>query len=100
MALRTTADGLGSFGPALPDDGQDVFGGSLGYQMYLGNIRRQLILELGGTTTDSAFAFGGQFEQAFGRHFLWTLNSFVGYYGANRLRTVGYGARSVWTVEF
>ncbi len=97
--LLFAATGLGNFGPALPSDGQDMFGGSIGYERYLGSIRRRIIFEFGGVTKDSSLAFGSQFEQAIGRNFLLTLGSFVSYQ-ENHERSIGYGVRSVFTVNF
>lgn len=97
--LLFAATGLGDFGPALPSDGQDMFGGSIGYERYLGSIRRRIIFEFGGVTQDSSLAFGSQFEQAIGRNFFLTLGSFVSYQ-ENHKRSIGYGLRSVFTVNF
>ncbi len=94
-----SATGLGDYGPALPNDGQNMFGGSIGYERYLGSIHRRVILEFGGVSKDSAIAFGGQFEQAFGSNYLLTLGSYVSYQ-KNHIRSVGYGVRSVFTVNF
>ncbi len=97
--LLFSATGLGNYGPALPSDGQNMFGGSIGYERYLGSIHRRIIFEFGGVTQDSAIAFGTQFEQAIGRNFVLTLGSFVSYQ-ENHKRSVGYGVRSVFTVNF
>jgi len=94
-----SASGLGNYGPALPSDAQNMFGGSIGYERYLGSIHRKIILEFGGVTKDSAIAFGGQFEQAIGRNFLLTLGSYVSHQ-QNHKRSIGYGVRSVFSVFF
>lgn len=94
-----SASGLGNYGPALPSDAQNMFGGSIGYERYLGSIHRKVILEFGGVTQDSAIAFGGQFEQAIGSNYLLTLGSYVSHQ-KNHKRSIGYGVRSVFSVFF
>lgn len=99
VGLLFSASGLGSYGPALPSDAQNMFGGAIGYERYLGSIHRKIIFEFGGVTKDSAIALGAQFEQALGSNFLWTLGSYVSHQ-ENHKRSIGYGVRSVFSVFF
>ncbi len=96
------AVGLGTFAPALNNRAGDVVGGSLGYQMYFGHGRQQLILELGareeteGAKTSSA-ATGARYQVAVGRHTIFILDGFIGDHditGSNN------GARAEMRVKF
>jgi hypothetical protein len=67
------ASGLGSLPAPLGNDAKRAAGGALGYQMFLGGIRRQLVFELGGrrdTLGEDGWAIGAaaRFQQAVGQH--------------------------------
>lgn len=75
--------GLGSFGAPLSSQARDVAGGSVGYQMFFHNTRRQLIAELGlraGTVNevDDQAAFTVRYQIAMGRRFVVVADGFVG----------------------
>ena len=91
------AVGLGTYGAALGNDADESFGGSLGYQTFLGDEehRRQLILEVGAReetrgTERGAVAAGLRYEQAIGRH---TLLRFDGYVAGHDDDAPSSGAR-------
>jgi len=94
---------IGRYAPPLSNDAQDVVGASVGYQMFLGNIRRQLILELGarqdtdGSDT-AAIAGGVRFQQAFGQHHILQLDGFIG--GRNGTSGLASGVRCEWRIKF
>jgi hypothetical protein len=67
------ASGLGSLPAPLSNDAKRAAGGALGYQMFLGGIRRQLVFELGGrrdTLGEDGWSIGAaaRFQQAIGQH--------------------------------
>ncbi len=78
------AVGLGSYGAPLGNDPDASIGAALGWQTFLGgdDRRRQLVLEVGGRVdTDAsnreAVAGGFRYQQAAGRHAVWSLDGFV-----------------------
>ena len=82
------AVGLGRFGAALGNRADNAVGGSLGYQLFFDNHRKQLLLEGGGRYTyDKADALGGRdaaavgarYQMALGRRFVLELGSFGSY---------------------
>ena len=83
---------------------QQAFGGSLGYQTFLGGLysRRQLVFELGGrkdtdSTKQGAAAIGARLQQAIGRHFVLQLDGFAATYED---QDASYGLRSEVLVKF
>jgi len=89
------ATGLGDFGPALGNRADESAGGSIGYQMFFDDTRRQLVLEVGGrsdtdTPNESAGAIGARLQQAIGRR--WIVQADV--FGAKQeSRDEAWGAR-------
>lgn len=81
--------GMGRYGGALSNRPNNAVGGALGYQMFFGGIRRQLILELAARTStesqlkDDAWALGFRFQQAFGKRYLVQLDGFAGDHETN-----------------
>ncbi|MEM7167372.1 MAG: hypothetical protein AAF581_18060 [Planctomycetota bacterium] len=102
VGILFEAAGLGRFGSALDGDAESVAGGVLGYQVFLGSPRRQLLMELGGrfstdTDVDSQGAIGARFQQALGERILLQPNVF----GTIREGgDEGYGARFEVQVKF
>ena len=96
------AVGLGRYGAALGNGADHSIGGALGYQMFLGSIRRQVVLELGARNdTQGAgtgeVAAGGSFQQAFGQRTILRMDAFVaGREGLPR----SVGARLELSVKF
>lgn len=94
---------IGRYGPPLSNNAQDVVGASVGYQMFLGNIRRQLIVEVGarqdtdGSDT-AAIAGGVRFQQAFGQNHILQLDGFIG--GRDGTSSITSGVRGEWRVKF
>jgi hypothetical protein len=68
-----------------------------GYQMFFDGTRRQVVIETGARTHQSAIALGGRLQQAAGQHIIFQFDSFVA--GQNH-RSVGYGARSEMLIKF
>ena len=96
------ATGLGTFGPALDASGQNMVGGALGYQHFIGDINQQIIGEIGGQTnlsgeSESAFATGAEYVLGFWQHFVFTLGASVTF--QEDLDTA-YGLRSVLTYSY
>ncbi len=81
--------GMGRYGAALSNRPNNAAGGALGYQMFFGGIRRQLIVEAAArASTESgveqdAWAVGARFQQAFGKRYLVQLDGFVGDHESN-----------------
>lgn len=82
------AVGLGRFGAALNNRADDAVGGSVGYQMFFDNHRKQLLLEGGGRYTydktgalgaRDAAALGARYQMALGRRFVLELSGFGSY---------------------
>ena len=76
--------GLGrGFLAALPNQVDEAYGATIGYQMFWQGKRRQLILEVGGRNETSgpestAYAIGGRFQQAIGQRWRVQATGFVG----------------------
>ena len=75
--------GIGSFGAALGNQADNSVGGTVGYQMFWQNQRRQLIVEAGGReelkgAESGAYALGMRFQQAIGQRWQLQATGFVG----------------------
>jgi hypothetical protein len=103
VGILYEALGIGRYGTALDDRPADDVGGAIGYQKFYADYRRQIVLEIGGTTDTNdggdraAIALGGRFQQAFGRHLVAQLDGFV---AGQRERGPGYGGRAEMAVTF
>ena len=95
--------GMGRYG--IPLDGliDNTIGATIGYQMFLGGIDKQLIIETGGRTStrseqnEGALGFGMRYQQAFGKRYQFRVDSFV----AGKDQTdINYGFRTEWMVRF
>ena len=79
--LLFAATGLGDFGAALGSTATNSVGSALGYQIFFDNLyRKQLILEIGAQSetvgpTQKAIAAGIQYQQAFGRPWVWVVGA-------------------------
>jgi hypothetical protein len=111
VARRPDAGGpLSSIGILYEALGMDRYGSALnsypapcsiglsaGYQMFFDGTRRQVVIETGGRTHQSAIALGGRLQQAVGSHVVFQFDSFV---AGHDHQSVGYGARSEMLVKF
>lgn len=96
------ARGIGTFPAPLSNRADDAYGAAVGYQMFLGSIRRQLIVEFGGRADDSpggfdAAGFAARFQQAIGARYLWQLDGFV---TGQEDRDTGLGLRTELQIKF
>ena len=86
IGILLASPALGQYGAPLSNHADDTAGGSVGYQMFFGELRRrQLIIELGGRAPthgndqfrqESVAGIGVRFQQAFGRRFVAILDTF------------------------
>jgi carboxypeptidase family protein len=89
VGVLFAGSGLGNAPSALPSTASNAVGTSVGYQIFSGSTRRQLLLEAGGrySTADCAgptvacdphgFAGSAAFQAAAGRHFILVLDAYV-----------------------
>ena len=78
------AVGLGSYGAALGNMADYAVGGSVGYQMFFANTRKQLIIEAGGRytydedtmTARDAVALAARYQMAVGRRGVIVIDAF------------------------
>lgn len=87
VGILYAAPALGRFGAPLNNQASDAVGGSIGYQMFFDEARKQVILELGGRTdtrgkdargaNDPAIAGGARYQQAIGQHWIFILDGFA-----------------------
>ncbi len=96
------AVGLGRYGAALGNRADDSVGTAIGYQLFLDETRKQLIVELGGRTgtasdVDGALALGARYQQAIGQNFVLQLDAFG---SIQESRDEGFGARVELRFEF
>lgn len=102
--------GLGRYGAALSPLADNVAGGALGYQIFSHNLRRQLLLEIGGryATKDegqTAAAVGASYQLALGRRWVIRLDGFSNYiFEVNNVKPsndqLRYGGRLELLMEF
>ncbi len=102
VGILFAAVGLGNFGPALSNRTNEVFGGSLGYQMFFNDARTQIVFEVGGrrgtsAEIDDAAAVGARFQQAILDRFVFQIDGFA---SLQQNRDEGYGIRSELLVRF
>jgi hypothetical protein len=95
------ARGIGSFPPALSNRSDQAYGAAIGYQMFFDNLRRQLIIEIGGRTDEdnnvTGAAIAARLQQALGKRYIVQLDGFGSITDANDL---GYGLRCEFIVKF
>ena len=95
--------GMGRYGVALGQPIDNTIGTSLGYQMFLDGIDKQLIFEVGERTSThnnrdrSAVGLGARYQQTFGKHHVLRLDSFV---ADQEGEGVSYGFRTEWMIKF
>ncbi len=94
--------GLGRFGAALGSRADDSVGAAIGYQKFLDDTRKQIILELGGRQStngdrDGAMALGARYQQAIGQHMVLQLDL---YGSLQESRDDGWGTRVETRFEF
>eukprot|EP00913_Durusdinium_trenchii_P035260 g32990.t1 len=81
------APGLGRFAPPLSNQATNAYGGSIGYQMFFDDLRKQVVWEIGGRdNTDgntlnganaAAIATGMRYQQAIGQHWIVVVDGFL-----------------------
>jgi hypothetical protein len=101
MGVLFEAFELGRYGAPLGNEAQDSAGAAIGYQRFFANFRRQVVIEVGGRhdtkSGHGAIAIGGKLQQAFGRHILVELDSFV---AGQEDEPPAYGGRGEFIVKF
>jgi predicted NBD/HSP70 family sugar kinase len=65
--------------------------------MFFDGARRQVVIEAGGRTHKDAIALGGRLQQAFGKHTIIQIDTFV---AGQEERSVGAGARTEVMFKF
>ena len=91
----------------MSNQASDAVGGSLGYQMFFDETRKQVILELGGRSdtegkdgggaNDAEIAGGARYQQALGQHWIMILDCFV---AKQESRGVTPGTRMEFLAKF
>ena len=92
--------GMGRYGAALSNRPDNAWGGAVGYQRFIGGVRRQLVVEAGtrqGEGDDDAWALGARLQQALGKRLLVQLDAFAGDHDRNG---EGWGLRGELQVKF
>jgi hypothetical protein len=94
---------FGRYGAPLNNQASDVAGAAIGYQILLDSTRKQLIFEIGGRkdTNDieqGAIGLGARYQQAFGRHCILLLDSFIT--KQEKIDDPGVGARAILQIKF
>ena len=103
LGLLYSPVGMGRYAVPLGQSIIDTFGTSLGYQMYLGGIRKQLIVEIGARTStesdadEDAYGIALRYQQAFGQRYLLRLDAFA---ADGQNRDTAHGARVELMVKF
>lgn len=96
------ARGLGNFPAPLGNRADRAYGAAAGYQMFFDNLRRQLIVEVGGRADESQTDFDGvgiaaRLQQALGDRYI------IQFDGFGTLRSdskAGFGMRTEFIVKF
>ena len=82
VGILFAAVGLGSYPAAVSNDPSDSFGGALGCQWFTGDMRSQLVLEVGGRedtrSEKGELACAARFLRAFGKHIVFRVDGFYG----------------------
>jgi hypothetical protein len=95
--------GMGHYGVALGQPIGNTLGASVGYQMFLDGIDRQLIIEAGGVTgtdggrNNGVIGLGARFQQTIGNRHVLRFDTFVS--GQEQVG-FGYGFRTEWMIKF
>lgn len=95
--------GMGSYGVPLGRSTDNTVGTALGYQMFLGGIDKQLILEAGartGTRSDKAdgvAGIGGRYQQSLGDRHVWRVDAYA---GLQEKEGFEHGLRTEWMIKF
>jgi hypothetical protein len=95
--------GMGRYGVPLGQSIDNTVGATVGYQMFLDGIDRQIIIEAGARTgTKSAqdtgvIGLGARFQQAIGDRHVFRFDTFVS--GQENVG-FGYGIRTEWMIKF
>lgn len=77
-----SAPGLGNYGAPLSNQASEAVGGSLGYQLFFCETKRQMLFEVGARsdtngTNDAAVAGGFRYQEALDQHWLLIVDSFL-----------------------
>jgi hypothetical protein len=76
------AAGLGRFGAPLSNQASDAAGGSLGYQLFFDETRKQVVLEVGGRTDTNGIdageiGIGARCQTALDQHWIFIVDGFA-----------------------
>ncbi len=105
VGINFAAVGLGSYGAPLSNLAQDVVGGAIGYQKFLGHSRRQLVVEVAARlgledAVEDSYGLTARYQAAFGRRVLVVTDAFI----SQRQRAGGdqtpFGGRLELVVKF
>jgi hypothetical protein len=96
---------IGTAGAALSNQANEVVGGAIGYQTFLGPMygtRKQLIVEAGfrqdtNNVDQAAVAIGARYQQAFGQHYIMQVDGYAADYENTGS---GYGLRAELVIKF
>lgn len=96
------AVGIGQYGAALGNRADESVGAAIGYQIFIEDIRKQVIFELGGRQStdaegDALVALGARYQQAIGQHMVLQLDAFTSH---QESRDAGWGSRVEIRYEF
>ena len=97
------AVGLGSYGAPLGNQPERCAGAAIGRQFFSDDMRRQLIVELGGRKStecddqEDGMAIGARYRHAMGRHSVWQVDLFG---AVTRHDDPGFGVRLEYRYEF
>jgi len=94
VGINFAGVGLGNYIAPLSGATSDVAGGAIGYQMFFGKKRRQLVLEAASrvgleNTVDDSHAVTARYQQAMGRRLVWVFDTFVNYLDVERRAALG-----------
>lgn len=103
MGILFSPVGLGNYGVPLGQSIDNTIGASVGYQMFLDGIDRQVIFELGGrvgtqhTQDYKVIGLGARFQQTIANRHVLRLDTFV---SEQENVGFGYGVRTEWMIKF
>lgn len=95
--------GMGSYGVPLGQAIDNTIGATLGYQIFLDGIDRQLIIETGARINTKSnqdagvIGIGARFQQTIGKRHVLRFDTFV---SGQEQEGFGYGIRTEWMIKF
>ena len=102
VGILFAAVGVGQYGAALGNRADESAGAAIGYQLFLDETRKQIIVEFGGRQStdaegDGLLALGARYQQAIGQHMVLQLDAFGSH---QESRDQGWGSRVEIRYEF